>query len=119
MPGNDAEKLLEWLSQIVNSPGTYAVLITLTLGVGTALVFVGMGGLAGGVLFTTVLLVMKAFLRFGWPRIEAFHATDEPTGTDPQSLRFDGFSTDVKMFLTIAVGFFVVMMGVILVGSIG
>jgi len=113
---DDPRNLLERAITVANKPRSYAVLITVTLGTGIGLVLAGMLEAAVGFLFTTSLLVMQAFLKFGWPYVESFYE-GEPTGDSPDSMRFEGFSTDFKIFLMLFVAIFVVVLGLVLVGE--
>jgi len=113
--GGDPENTLEWLIAVGNRPVTYAVLaVTLT---GGGLVGVAAGGTfqsAGLVLlFGAVLVLTQTFLRFGWPYIERFYEGRQPDERDDDSLRYQGFSRDTMIFLTLAVATFVAIVGLV------
>jgi hypothetical protein len=86
---------------------------------GGLLVLAGFPSVAGTLLFGVLLFAIQAFLRFGWPYAEAFLETAEPSHNDPDSLRFDGFSTDAKVFLTLFAALFLGVITLALVASIG
>lgn len=116
MAGGEPANALERIIQLGNDPLTYAVAIAGLVGLGTLLSLVGIQALpvAG---FGAALLVMHAFLRFGWPYVEAFHDRESEAETDPDSMRFEGFSTDTKVFLTLFAAVLVLVLGLILVES--
>lgn len=80
------------------------------------LTLAGFPGIGAAFLFGALLLVMQWFLRFCWPYIESFY-DDEPSPSDPESLRFEGLSSDLKVFLTLFAVTFLVLMGLILAGG--
>jgi len=116
MAGGEPANALERVIQVGNDPLTYAGGIAGLLGLGTLLSLLGIPVLpvAG---FGVALLVMQAFLRFGWPHVEAFHERESPVETDPDSMRFEGFSTDVRVFLTLFAAVLVALFGLILIES--
>lgn len=116
MAGGEPVNALERIIQAGNSPLTYVVATAGLLGLGALLEFVGVQVLSVAA-FGVALLVMHAFLRFGWPHIEAFYERESPAETDPNSMRFEGFSTDTKVFLTLFVAILVLVLGLILVES--
>lgn len=116
MAGGEPANALERIIQLGNDPLTYVAGIAGLLGLGALLEFVGVQVLPVAA-FGVLLLVMHAFLRFGWPHVEAFHEQESPAETDPDSMRFEGFSTDTKVFLTLFAAVLVLVLGLILVES--
>lgn len=114
--GAEPANVLERITEVRNNPLTYVVGIVGLLGLGALLEFVGMQVLAVTGL-GVLLLVVHAFLRFGWPHIEAFHERESPAETDPDSMRFEGFSTDTKVFLTLFAATLVLVLGLVLLES--
>lgn len=116
MAGGEPANALERIIQLGNDPLTYVAAIAGLLGLGALLEFVGIQVLPV-IGFGVLLLVMHAFLRFGWPHVEAFHERESPAEADPDSMRFEGFSTDTKVFLTLFVAVLVLVLGLILLES--
>jgi len=116
MAGGEPVNALERIIQAGNSPLTYVAGIAGLLVLGLLLELVGLRVLPVAA-FGVLLLVVQAFLRFGWPHVEAFHERESPAETDPDSMRFEGFSTDTKVFLTLFVAILVLVLGLILLES--
>lgn len=114
-----ATNSFERLIRIVNRPGTYAVMLGTTLGAGALeLVFGWFGGEVWALLFFAgLLLTTKAFLRFGWPYFESFYDRRQPDERDPDSLRFQGFSTDSLILMTLVALMLLGMLTLVLVES--
>jgi len=115
LAGGSPENTLEWLIKVGSRPATYAGLAVILLGTGLIGFVVG-GALrsAGTVsLFGAMLVLMKAFLRFGWPYIERFYESRQPDERNPNSMRYQGFSRDTMIFLTLAIAGFVGIFGLI------
>jgi len=88
-----------------------------TLFMAAVVVFLGMAGRGaafGGVVFATTLFAVQGFLRYGWPHIQRFHERRGSDESDPTSMRFEGFSTDVRVFLTLFAAVAVAMLGLVL-----
>lgn len=102
LEGGDPENVLEWIIAVLRRRNSYIVIIGTTLGLGILLGVMGYsGGLAGALVFASVLFGLHGFLRFGWPYLEAFYDRRQPDERDPNSLRFQGLSTDAMVFLTL------------------
>lgn len=97
------ENTFEWLITVANRPLTYGILDTVFVGLG--LLSLALGGVFQFVgwilLFGAALFLIQTFLRFGWPRIEVFYERRKSGGHDPDSMRFQGFSQDTMIFLTL------------------
>lgn len=117
LDAGEPRNLLEWTVMAANRPRSYAVMLAAALGGWILLTLAGYPGFAAAFLFGAVLFVMQWFLRFCWPYLESFYE-EEPSQSDPESLRFEGFSTDFKVFLTLFAVTFLVLIGLILVGRI-
>ena len=79
--------------------------------------FLGMAGNGrafGSIVFVAALFATQGFLRYGWPRVQRFHERREPDERDPTSMRFQGFSADVRVFLTLFVAVALVVAGLVL-----
>lgn len=112
LAGGDPANTLEWVIATANKPISYALLITVLFGLGVLGLSLGrFVAVAGPAVFGGALLSVQAFLRFGWPYFEEFYQRRQPDERDPESLRFQGFSTDVMIFLTLfALTFFGVLL---------
>jgi len=110
---------IDRLLQVANRPSTYAVMLGTMLATGILeLIFGWFGsGVLGVVFFAGLLLSTKAFLRFGWPVIESFHDRRQPNERNPDSLRFQGFSTDMLILMTLVVLMFVGMLTLVVLES--
>lgn len=109
LEGGTPQNTLEWVIQVSNRWQTYAA------GIASLLVLAALGmylesSVAMLALFGGALLSLQAFLRFGWRYVERFYERRQPEERNPHSLRFQGFSTDVNIFLTFLVATFVVVM---------
>lgn len=115
LAGGDPENALEWLIKTGNRPATYAGLAAILLGTGVTTLAVGGSLQSVGVvsLFGAALVLTKAFLRFGWPYVERFYESRQPVERGPNSMRYRGFSRDTMVFLTLAIGVFVGILGLI------
>jgi len=120
LEGGDPANTIERIIQVAHRPRTYAVAFVVLSGLGGAgLVVGGVSGSAGMVLlFADALLLMQAFLRFGWPHVEAFYERRQPEERDPESLRFQGFSTDTLVFLTLAAAMIVGTLGLVVLQTV-
>lgn len=115
LEGGDPANTLERMIQVASRPSTYGVLFTVLAGLMLA------GFVVGGVFESAVmvlvyaggLLLLQAFLRFGWPHVETFYGRREPEERDPDSLRFQGFSTDTLVFLTLVAAMVVGTLGLV------
>jgi len=116
LDGGEPGNLLEWAVKAGNSPRSYAAMFVAAVGGWTLLTLAGYPGIGAAFLFGALLFVMQWFLPFRWPYIESFY-DDEPSQSDPESLRFEGLSSDLKVFLTLFAVTFLVLMGLILVGG--
>lgn len=106
-----SDSKLASVADLVYAPRTYVVLLVASLGIGLLLTAMGrFTHVAAAFIFGSALFSIKAFLRFGWPYLERFYERRQREEQDPNSLRFQGFSTDVSIFLTLLVLTFVGMM---------
>lgn len=106
-----SDSKLASVADLVYAPRTYVVLLVASLGIGLLLTAMGrFTHVAAAFIFGSALFSIKAFLRFGWPYLERFYERRQRDEQDPNSLRFQGFSTDVSIFLTLLVLTFVGMM---------
>jgi len=108
--------------EIYTNPDMHQVLINTAIWVvvgSIAAILIGfvVGGALRSVgavsLFGAMLVLMKAFLRFGWPYIERFYESRQPDERDPNSMQHQGFSRDTMIFLTLAIAGFVGIFGLI------
>lgn len=106
---------LAWVADIVYSPKIYFFIVSAPLGMGLFFTAIGrFSDVAAALIFGSGLFSIKAFLRFGWPYFERFYERRTPDQQDPDSLRFQGFSTDTSLFLTLFALMFVGMLLLIL-----
>lgn len=96
-------------------PSVYATGTLLTAGIGVVLGMAGKGEPFGVFIYGAMMLAVYGFLRYGWPPIQRFHERREPDERDPTSIRFEGFSADVGVFLTLVAAVTVFVFGLILV----
>lgn len=109
LEGGTPQNTLEWVIQVSNRWQTYAA------GIASLLVLAALGihfesSVVMLALFGGALLSLEAFLRFGWQYVERFYERRQPEERNPNSLKFQGFSTDVTIFLTFLLATFVVVM---------
>lgn len=117
--GDGGHPTLDWLSSVTNTPEMYAILLSFSFGTGLVLTVVDLfTGVAGAMFFAGVLFGIKAFLRFGWPYVERFYERRQPDERDPNSLRFQGFSTDLLIFLTLFAVTIIGMLVLVLVEAV-
>jgi len=95
-------------------PSVYAVGTLAIAGAGVLFGRAGSGVLFAGFLFVAHLFAVQGFLRYGWPHLQRFHERRDPDERDPTSMRFEGFSADVRVFLTLLVAVALAMFGLIL-----
>lgn len=115
LEGDDPANTLERIIQVANHPTTYVVIFTLLAGLVLA-AFVAGGALESAVLallYLGALLLLQSFLQFGWPYIERFHEGRQSEERDPESLRFQGFSKDMLVFLTLITVMIAGMLGLV------
>lgn len=87
----------------------------LTVGRCSALLGIGETGTLFGVfLFGAMLFAVQGFLRYGWPYVQRYHERREPAQRNPTSMRFQGFSADTRVFLTLLVATMLVVFGMML-----
>lgn len=111
LEGGDPANTLEWIIKVANKPSSYALLFVLLTALGVLTMTTDAGDAIGPILvFGAILVLMQAFLRYGWQYIDAFHERRQSDERDPESLRFQGFSTDVMTFLTLLAAFFAGLM---------
>lgn len=113
LEGGEPANWLEWLIQVANRPETYAATIVSMLVLGLLGVIFDVPTVTLSVFFGILLFSTKAFLEFGWPYVERFYDRREPDERDPESLRFQGFSTDMKIILTLLAASFLAVMGLV------
>lgn len=118
--GGEANNLLEGIIRVANRPSAYAGVLLGLFGLGTVLAVMRLDSLFAVVAFTFVLFAMMAFLRFGWPFIEALHGgadTSKPAGAD--TIRVGTPSTDSMVFLTLLVVITVLLLlGILIEASV-
>lgn len=90
-------------------PSVYATGTLILAGIGVALGFAGAGNVSGVLIFGAALFAVKGFLRYGWPHLQRYHERRTPDQRDPTSMRFQGFSADVRVFLTLLVAIMLVL----------
>ena len=95
-------------------PSMYGAGTLLAVVVGAFLGMAGNGRAFGSLVFVAMLFAIQGFLRYGWPHVQRFHERREPDERDPTSMRFQGFSTDVRVFLTLFVAVALVVAGLVL-----
>ena len=95
-------------------PSMYAAGTLLAVVAGAFLGMAGNGRAFGSIVFVAALFATQGFLRYGWPRVQRFHERREPDERDPTSMRFQGFSADVRVFLTLFVAVALVVAGLVL-----
>lgn len=113
LEGRDPVNTLEWIVQVANRRETYAALIVVLFALAGLGLVLESSGLALAVLFGTSLFLVQGFLRFVWPHVESFYDRRRPAERDPESLRFQGFSTDVMVDLTLLALFVLGLLGLI------
>lgn len=118
LAGGEAQNPLERLIQLANRPEAYPVMIGVTAAVTGLLAIAGFPAALAVGAYGILLFAMMAFLSIGWPIIEARFNGSGSTATDRDSLRFEGFSTDTKVFITLLVLLLGTMLGLIFVESL-
>lgn len=95
-------------------PSVFAAGTLLITGIGVVFGMVGNGRLFGVFVFGGVMFAVEGVLRYVWPRVQRFHERREPDERDPTSMRFEGFSADVRVFLTFLAAVMLTVFGLIL-----
>lgn len=115
----EAANRYERLLQVANRPETYAVILGTMLLAGVLESVIGwFDGQFWGVLFFAALLFStNAFLRFVWPYFESFYDRRQPDERDPNSMRFQGFSTDSMILVTLVALMLVGMLTLVVLES--
>lgn len=96
-------------------PSVYAAGTLVIAGIGVLFGMAGEGRLFGVFVFGGVMFAVEGVLRYVWPRVQRFHERREPDERDPESMRFEGFSADVRVFLTFLAVVTLAMFGLILI----
>ena len=105
--GGDPANTLESIIWTANRWETYALAIALFFGLAVLAAIAGLPrDLVGVGLFGGFLFSLEAFLKYCWPSIEAFYERRQPApeDRDPDSIRFQGFSVDSMILMTLIVG---------------
>lgn len=103
--------------RVVDACDRAAVFVTAAFvlaGVGVASGIGGWENTGGVLLFCAALVGVKGFLRYGWPHLQRYHERRTPEQRDPTSMRFQGFSADVRVFLTLLAAISLVVFGLML-----
>lgn len=105
--GGDPANTLESIIWTANRWETYALAIALFFGLAVLAAIAGLPReLVGVGLFGGFLFALESFLKYCWPYIEGFYEQrqPDPEERDPDSIRFQGFSVDSMILMTLIVG---------------
>ena len=118
LEGGEPSNFMEWVIKVANRADVYLVMIVLSFGLAVVGLTTGwFPTLAGVMLFGGALFSVQAFLRFVWPYFENYYDRRQPDERDPHAFEFQGFSTDMMIFLTLFVLSFLGVMTLILLES--
>lgn len=116
MEDGEPANALESVIQTANRWETYTLSILLSFTLAAVTVAAGLPrALFGLGLFCGMMFTLEACLKYGWPYVEAFYEDrqSDREARNPDSVKFEGFSVDTLILLTLTAGLFVAVMGLI------